>query len=53
MLSETELHQLIQDLRTQTPLGRLNVIEAEAVFAGLAELGYQLKAVAPEAARPA
>ncbi|WP_164940528.1 hypothetical protein [Bradyrhizobium zhanjiangense] len=44
MLSETELHKLILDMRNLTALGRLSLGEVEEAFARLAELGYVIKA---------
>jgi hypothetical protein len=51
MLTDTEMNALIGDLRNHTPLGRLNQVEATAVIAKLAELGYTVtKTAAPATA---
>ena len=39
-MTDNELSALIQDLQTHTPLQRVNIVEARAIFARLDELGY-------------
>jgi hypothetical protein len=39
---DTELHDLIMDLKNGTPLVRLNDTEAKTVFAKIEELGYTI-----------
>lgn len=46
-MTEAELDALIIALQTQTALGRVNVVEAHAIFAKLAELGYTVTKTEP------
>jgi hypothetical protein len=46
-ISEAELQQLLMALRNITPLGRISLVEAEAIFAALASNGYRLAKAAP------
>jgi hypothetical protein len=39
-MPEAELNALVRELHRTTPLGRLALDEADAVFAKLTELGY-------------
>jgi hypothetical protein len=40
--SDADISSLIDHLRTSTPLGRLNNIEAHSVFKTISQLGYRL-----------
>lgn len=46
-MDDKELAELILALQTTTPLSRVNIAEARAVFARIAELGYTITKPAP------